>query len=830
MTTYDMDAVAPISHRGTEVDLLASTLNHVLQTHHSDRQDDRHTGIDLVVDSDVLTLKGNGAEVTPALLSGQIVLDLAEPTTVKQITLQFRGKAKLPPVENEPILHRVSFSNSPMTYVVCNHEWSFFEGEKKHSHTLKAGRHLFPFQLHLGGSLPSTLYTNAYGGSSVTYKLRATATRPGFAHNLQTHKVITLLRSFVPEAVEYQQSLEIENTWPEKVMYSIMVPHKAWAAGDDLTAAIKLSPLAKGIRPLSVVTTLHETIKVHSRTGWQESTKPVVTTRHEFRNGRAVWVEHRDHRSRSGSSSHSRDHSQQSPHSPSHLGRAMFFTPSSSSGPFSDHPAYYNPEAGTSTSAQSSFPSAEPGSESHSIPTDVELSEGEIATKLEISLPLCTTPTHTLEPIITSHRIRWTILMDNPDGHTSELRCSLPLHILDYRLLDEAKSATAETRRLLLGGPEVPEVSSPDHEQLPSYPSHIRDRIANMYLPDQAVLRVFNPWIHQGISPVQQLEMDQDGRHSDFTSGAHTPLEARYVSPPIGHGDLEYVNSELLLSLSQNTPPPIETAHRDMGSPLETTPPSRSASRRTSQVPSRVHSRAPSRGSSTERELPLSQNHSRRSSSGSGNVNATTIGPEVAAPSTYLHSNSTASRNLHGLFHATLRPLTSLTSSFALPSRHYTPPIPPPRPSLSRSSSSNNIGGGGNNNIFLSRHQHLQQQQHPGTMMAGSSASTSTSTTSLPRTVPVTSHSLLHRAFTEVPDYDIASRGFLGGVTPLETLQGLPSYEEAEMQRSRSESDLASIAHPHPHLHLHPRPIAPLHPLRSDEAGRPGPEASVAAH
>lgn len=703
-----------------------------------------------------------------------------------------------------------------MTYTVCNHEWSFFEGEKKQSHTLKAGRHLFPFQLQLGGSLPSTLYANAFGGSSVTYKLRATATRPGFAHNLQTHKVITLLRSFVPEALEYQQLLEIENTWPEKVMYSIMVPHKAWAAGDDLTAAIKLSPLAKGVRPLSVVTTLNETIKVHSRTGWQESTRPVVTTRHEFRNGQAVWVEHRDHRSRTRSgSSHSRgmhsivassctltptwgtDHSQQSPQSPLHVGRAMSFTPSSSSGPSNDHPAPSNPEAWTFTSAHTPVPSAEPGSESHSIPTDFELSDEEIATKLEISLPLCTTPTHTLEPIITSHRIRWSILMDNPDGHTSELRCSLPLHILDYRLLDEAKSATVETRRLLLGGPEVPEEGGPDHEQLPSYPSHIRDRIANMYLPDQAVLRVFNPWIHQGISPVQQLEMDQDGRHSDFTTGTHTPLEAHYVSPPIGHGDLEYVNSELLLSLSQNAPSPIDMTHRDMGSPPETTPLSRSASG--SQVPSRVQSRAPSRGPSTERELSSShhQNHSRRSSSGSGNASATSTGPETAAPSTYLHSNSTASRNLHGLFHATLKPLTSLTSSFALPSRHYTHPY---------SSSSNGIAGGSNTSLL--RHQ-LQ-----GT--TGSSASASTPTTPLPRTVPVTSHSLLHRAFTEVPDYDIASRGFLGGVTPLETLQGLPSYEEAEIQRSRSESDLASIAHPHPHPGR--RPIATLLPLRSDEA------------
>jgi hypothetical protein len=107
-TTYSgLDAVAPIStHQGAEVDLLASTLHHVLQGTnyhtHSERQEDKHTGIDLVVNSDVLTLKGNGAEVTPAFLSGHIVLDLAESTTVKQITLQFRGKARLPPVENEP--------------------------------------------------------------------------------------------------------------------------------------------------------------------------------------------------------------------------------------------------------------------------------------------------------------------------------------------------------------------------------------------------------------------------------------------------------------------------------------------------------------------------------------------------------------------------------------------------------------------------------------------------------------------------------------------------------------------------------------------------------
>ncbi|KAH9963897.1 hypothetical protein BC827DRAFT_1191871 [Russula dissimulans] len=762
------DDTAASGRQGAEADLLHVALHHAFQSHssthgnHAERQDsvpvsrrdDRQNGIEIIVNTDVLVLRGTGVDVEPALLSGHVVLNLTESTTVKQITLQFRGKAKLPPLENE----LVSFSNPPMTYIV----W-----EKRRSHTLKAGRHLFPFQLNVGGSLPSTVYTSAYRGASVAYKLRAVATRPGFAHNLQAQKVITLLRSFTSGALEYQQSLEIENTWPEKVMYSIMVPHKAWAAGDDLTAVLKISPLAKGVRILSVATTLNETVKVLGRLGWQESTKPVISTGHEFRNGQAVWVEHHDHRTGTRSSS---SHQPQRSRTPS-LGHSLSLLHTSNPGPSSEPQSSHSSEAGPSASAQSPLPNTEPRGETHSTPTGFELSEGDINTKLEISLPLSATPTHSLEPIIASHRIRWHILIDNPDGSKSELRCSLPLHILDCRLLDEAKSATALTRRLLLGGSEgsLSEEDSSDVDQLPSYPSHIRDRIANMYLPDQAVMRVTNPWIHQGISPVQP-DVDHDGRHSEVTSGAHTPIEA-YL----------YVNSELLLSLSQHAPSPIES-HRGHNN-AETSPLSRTASRRgASQPPSRMQSRAPSPDrDSNEPSRPHSRSHSRRSSgSGSGSD---------GAPSTYLHSNSTASRNVHGLFHTTMKPLTSLlASSFILQPRHHTPPSPTSSPSTSTSASisiSISTSPTHNNN------QRQHQQQHPP-------AHSGTPAAALARTVPVTSYSLLHRAFTEVPDYDIASRGFLGGVTPLETLQGLPSYEEAEMQqqqqRSRSESDLASMS------------------------------------
>ena len=54
-----------------------------------------------------------------------------------------------------------------------------------------------------------------------------------------------------------------------------------------------------------------------------------------------------------------------------------------------------------------------------------------------------------------SYRVRWSILIGNLDGHTSELRCSLPIHVLDYRLAEEARVATLATRRLLLGAGDV---------------------------------------------------------------------------------------------------------------------------------------------------------------------------------------------------------------------------------------------------------------------------------------------------------------------------------------------------------------------------------------
>ena len=58
-------------------------------------------------------------------------------------------------------------------------------------------------------------------------------------------------------------------------------------------------------------------------------------------------------------------------------------------------------------------------------------------------------PSHSLEPIVISHYIKWIIFIHNKDGHVSELRCFLPIRTLDGALLEESRGFMMRFRRLL---------------------------------------------------------------------------------------------------------------------------------------------------------------------------------------------------------------------------------------------------------------------------------------------------------------------------------------------------------------------------------------------
>jgi hypothetical protein len=140
----------------------------------------------------------------------------------------------------------------------------------------------------LDGNLPSTL--NTYSGDAIiSYRLRANVVRSGFASsNYHAYKSFTLHRTFTPEALEFNQTLEIENTWPGKVMYSLTLPFKAYAAGDEIPVNVKFMPLAKGVRVTSVTSVIKEYSLVHTRHSQHPDSRVAASVKHEMRNGRAV--------------------------------------------------------------------------------------------------------------------------------------------------------------------------------------------------------------------------------------------------------------------------------------------------------------------------------------------------------------------------------------------------------------------------------------------------------------------------------------------------------------------------------------------------------------
>ncbi|KAL5523549.1 hypothetical protein ACEPAG_7722 [Sanghuangporus baumii] len=763
---------------------------------HSPREKPHAPTLDISVASDQLYLRGTGVDVEPTLLSGNVVLHLSEPTSLKQIVLVFRGKARVPSNPHDPHV----LNSSPNQYIVCSHEWTFLEGEKKHSHTLKAGRHLFPFELRLGGALPSSLATYVNGGASISYKLRATAIRPGLAANITASIPITLLRTFASESLEYQQTLEIENTWPEKLMYSLMIPHKAWAAGDELTALLKFAPLAKGVRVLTVTTHLCETTKTLARGGHLEKTRNVVTRKHEIVNGRAVSVEDQQRKrlhnalrktlgeqSRpetgvSGLSSHS------GASSPGFATGGTSAFVSGTSTPVLE--GLVLARSGTRDSSGSAGSGGAAVGTSSGQTTNIQPEEqvddgdsSEITTTITVPLPPSLTPSHSLDPIIVSYRVRWSVLLANLDGHTSELRCSLPVHILDYSLLDEARAATLATRRLLFGGEDATQTEAEEETQLPSYPSHVRDRVAVEVRSEAAFATQRSSGastpLYEGASyPLSDFPgfIQDNASASPFAFGA--PLSRVQTQSTIAQTMARNAHSS-----AGGTPP-------DSSSAESSRPNTRPSSRHERDGSSgggvwssfsrpRLHSRANSRAPSPERANQSPQQHA---------LALSATAPSAArADETHVHASNAASRQTHGLFSVTMKPLTSLTS-FTTPwhasshtavlAQHFQNTYAHAQRSAATHGHLGN-GAGMMTSASTGDLQALVQSSGGGRGVGGVGGGAVPTTPGTPNEVLTTSLSM-----SNVPDYFTASHGSGSAVPPLESSRGLPSYEDSEAQVS----------------------------------------------
>jgi hypothetical protein len=482
-------------------------------------------------------------------------------------------------------------------------------------------------------------------------------------------------------------------------------------------------------------------------------------------------------------------------------------------------------------------------------------------------------------------------MMSNLDGHTSELRCSLPMTILDGRLLDEARAGGRWVRRVVLGehvqgegdgvsagifGEGEPGEGD-EGETLPSYNAHVRDRVANAFLPAGSTVRVANPYVSPTANSAPLLSPALGGTSASWLPAnlnvnVNMPCSGMTSSPHIhapSTNVLDWVNSELISRSPRSTSNPA------------------------SRVPSRLVSRAPS----PERRVG---GHG----AGSGGATAA-VSPGVSGPETYTHSPP-ASRTRGTLLNITMKSLPSGWLSGASRSGSYSSLVGmghghghglgmTSTMSAGAGASGSGSGAHGHSRSYGNLGLQLQpldygpghgySRSRPVFSVGGSGAHTpyfsGTHSPHSPRTPPaeLPESAIWGRGLSEMnpssgvpyhpphppraatdpgigrffvddldggedesrgvvvdgstgaddvnaaPDYRVASQGFIGGVPPLSSLAGLPSYEEAAVsghqgsprsglhdgRRSSSHDGLHPILQHRPHSSPHQGPRSSLH-------------------
>lgn len=125
----------------------------------------------------------------------------------------------------------------------------------KKAFTLGAGQHKWDFELLLPGDLPQSLQAE---GGQVTYRLKAMVERTAFLQNIVKKQTVLIVRCMLPSEFELIQTLEIHNTWAEKMMYDILIPSKVYARGQLIPITFHITPIATKLRVRSLTGSLKE--------------------------------------------------------------------------------------------------------------------------------------------------------------------------------------------------------------------------------------------------------------------------------------------------------------------------------------------------------------------------------------------------------------------------------------------------------------------------------------------------------------------------------------------------------------------------------------------
>lgn len=209
------------------------------------------------VENDIIVFRGSESEASSQILKGMVVLCLRESIKVQEIHLKLTGTCKVGWTEHKITATGMSTAKVGTAKNIYTHEFNPLLGQD----TLKAGNYEWPFKLILPGKLPESVL--GLPDSFITYTLKAVVERGILAHNLQAKKLVRIIRTFDPAALELSHTMTVENIWPNKIEYSIVIPQKAVIFGTAIQVKMQFTSLLKGLKIGKIRCCLQETQEYH---------------------------------------------------------------------------------------------------------------------------------------------------------------------------------------------------------------------------------------------------------------------------------------------------------------------------------------------------------------------------------------------------------------------------------------------------------------------------------------------------------------------------------------------------------------------------------------
>lgn len=134
---------------------------------------------------------------------------------------------------------------------VFSHKWPLFvggdgSGSSSKGITLAATNYEWPFELIIPGGTAESI--EGLMDSHIVYRLKATVNRGKWAYDLHATKHVRIVRTLDPAALELAHAMTVENIWPNKVEYSLVIPQKAIIFGTSIALEMRFTSLLKGLK------------------------------------------------------------------------------------------------------------------------------------------------------------------------------------------------------------------------------------------------------------------------------------------------------------------------------------------------------------------------------------------------------------------------------------------------------------------------------------------------------------------------------------------------------------------------------------------------------